>query len=478
MQSVDESWRRSGATYFDKVWQQHTIHQFENNYHLVHVDRLLLHELTSYPALKNIESRTKPVKNPQLVYSFIDHIVDTTEGRTRNQSCLQGGSNLISFTRSSARRHGFRLFDSNDSDQGIAHIVAAETGIALPALTIVCGDSHTCTLGGLGAIAWGVGTSDLEQGLMYQSLIKKKPAVMRIKLEDTPPRGVFAKDLIMHVIGKIGANGGVNHAVEYGGSCVSTMSVEERMTLCNMSIEFSAMTGFIAPDDTTCEYLANREYAPSGQHWDLACRHWQQLASDDDAVFDQELTLSAQDVTPQISWGTNPAQVIGIDDPIPGTDPFEDPDQHRKSLDYMQLESGTQINQLPIDVAYIGSCTNARLEDLRIAASILKGRKVSQNITAICVPGSMRIKKAAEREGIDQIFKQAGFEWHLSGCGLCANMGNTRLFNRRVISTTNRSFENRQGVATRTHIASPATVAASAIRGRISDPRPFLPCRI
>ncbi|MGE0798255.1 MAG: 3-isopropylmalate dehydratase large subunit [Lautropia sp.] len=381
---------------------------------------------------------------------------------------------MIDTTRLASRRWGFHFIDYDDPRQGIAHVVAPELGIVLPGTTLVCCDSHTSTVGGVGALAWGIGASEAEHVLATQTLMQQRPKTMRVNFEGVLPPTVFAKDMILALIGEVGANGGIGYAVEYAGAAVRALPVEARLTLCNMSIEFQAKYGFVVADDTAFEYLAGREYSPRGADWDRAVGYWRTLASDAGAAFDREVTIDCSRLAPQVTWGTSPQQVVGIGMRVP--DPADAADSEtralaERALRYMDLAPGTPLAGLPIDAAYLGSCTNARLSDLRIAAAILRGRRVAPGVQAICVPGSTPVKHAAEAEGIDRVFRDAGFEWLESACGFCGHIGDDRLAGQRVISTTNRNFEGRQGPGTRTHLASPATVAASAIAGRITDPR-------
>ena len=344
----------------------------------------------------------------------------------------------------------------------------------MPGLTLVCGDSHTCTNGGVGALAWGLGNAETEHALATQSLAQIKPKNMRVNFNGQLQPGVTAKDLILHLIGKIGANGGIGYAVEFAGSAIRAMPVEGRLTLCNMVIEFSGRYGFVPPDDTTYQYLHGRSFAPKGAQWDRAEQHWRSLLTDDHAVFEREVDIDCDAIAPQITWGTTPQHVIAINQRIPDPLDEKNPEVRRqleRALHYMQLKPGHSLIGTPIDAAFIGSCTNSRISDLRAVAAVLKGKHVAAGVQAVCVPGSTEVKRQAEAEGLDRIFVESGFEWHESGCSLCADMGNQRLANLRVISTTNRNFEGRQGPQTRSHLASPAMVAAAAIAGKIIDPR-------
>jgi 3-isopropylmalate/(R)-2-methylmalate dehydratase large subunit len=381
---------------------------------------------------------------------------------------------MIQTTRDASKKYGLHFIDYDDPRQGIAHVVAPELGIAFPGATLVCCDSHTSTIGGVGALAWGIGASEAEHVLATQTLAQAKPKTMRVNFEGTLKPGVFAKDMILALIGTIGAQGGIGYATEYAGSAVRDLPIDGRLTLCNMSIEFSCKYGFVAPDEKTFEYLKGAEFSPKGAAWQKATNYWRTLKTDDDAVFDKEITIDCDALEPQVTWGISPQQVGSIGATVPKPSQAVDKEANalgERALTYMRLHADEPIRGTPIDVAYIGSCTNARLTDLRAAAQILKGRKVKAGIQAICVPGSTPVKRAAEAEGIDKIFKDAGFEWHESACGFCGHIGDNRFADLRVISTTNRNFESRQGPKTRTHLASPATVAASAIMGCIADAR-------
>jgi 3-isopropylmalate/(R)-2-methylmalate dehydratase large subunit len=462
-----------GSTFFEKVWKQHEIMSLGDNTYLLQIDRLFIHELSGAVSLRRLEADGRRPDSPNQVFALIDHLVATRPGRTADEVGPRGGAEMIRDTRRLAIEHGFRFFDTNDPRQGIVHVVSPEQGIALPGTTLVCGDSHTCTVGGVGSLAWGIGTSEVEHVLATQTLTQVKPKSMLIRLEGKIDKFTTPKDLILHLIGHLGVEGGIGYAVEFAGDLVRNMPVEGRLTLCNMAVEFQAKYGFVAPDELTIDYLKGRSFSPRGAAWEQAVRHWRSLASDPDAVYDREVIVDCNAVGPQVTWGTNPGHVISVEGVIP--DPDKADEQSRKSirqaLDYIGLDAGAPIAGTPIDIAYIGSCTNARISDLRQAAAVLKGKKISGGIQAICVPGSTVVKAAAEAEGLDVIFKQAGFEWHESGCAMCGAGGAHILGGKRVISTTNRNFEGRQGPKTRTHLASPITVAASAIKGRIFDPR-------
>jgi 3-isopropylmalate/(R)-2-methylmalate dehydratase large subunit len=463
-------------TFFEKVWDEHVIADLGDSTALLQIDRLVLHEMSGSVAIRQLEESGRQPAMPELVFTVIDHVIDTVPGRGPSQSPAKAGAAMIEGARRGSKKYGFTFFDVGDPRQGIAHVIAPELAVALPGLTLVCGDSHTSTIGGIGALAWGIGSTEGEHVLATQALAQVKPKTMRVNFEGKLASGVFAKDMVLHLIGKIGANGGIGYAVEFAGPAIRALPIEGRLTVCNMAIEFQAKYGFIPPDEVTIEYLKGREFAPKGAAWDAAVKHWRSLPTDPDAVFDNEVTIDCGEIRPHVTWGTSPQQVAPIDGRVPDPSEFADPGARKlveRALEYIRLKPGTPMSEIPIDVAYIGSCTNARLSDLRAAASVLKGRKVKAGVTAICVPGSTQVKAAAEAEGIDKIFRDAGFEWHESGCALCGHMGNDRLADQRVISTTNRNFEGRQGPKTRTHLASPATVAASAVEGRIADVRRF-----
>ena len=461
-------------TLFEKIWQDHLIADLEDGSFLLHIDRVFLHERTGSIALRGIAEKQQQVRNPNHVFCTIDHIIDTFPGRG-DETAMPGGRQFVTQTRREARRNGIMLFDINDPRQGISHIISAEQGIALPGLTVVCPDSHTCTLGALGALAWGIGSSDCEHALATETLRVVKPRQMGIYLQGNLSAGVTAKDVILHLIGKYSASGGSGYAIEFHGPGISRLPVEARMTLCNMVVEFSAFTGVIAADDTTLEYIRGRPYAPTGSDWHAALNYWRKLRTDVGAVYAKELYLDLAQVEPSVTWGTSPQHVIGISAVIP--DPGAEPDSTaslgmQRALDYMGLNAGEAIASVPIDAAFIGSCTNSRLSDLRAAAAILKGNKIAKGVKALCVPGSGQVKQAAEREGLDEIFLDSGFEWREPGCSMCFYAGGEGFAaGERVITSTNRNFEGRQGPGVRSHLASPATVAASALKGCIADVR-------
>jgi len=463
-----------GRTIIEKLWDEHRVADLGDANALIYIDRVFFHERTGSIALKGLEAAGRKVRNPELVFGCMDHIVDTTPGRT-DATMVPGGEAFITTTREAARAAGVHLFDLGDERQGIVHIVSPEQGVAVPGVTLVCPDSHTCTQGALGALAWGIGSTETEHAMATKTLVVTRPKLMRVRFEGQPGNGVTAKDLILHLIGAYTASGGVGYAIEFAGEAIRSMPMEARFTLCNMAVEFGAWTGIIAPDDTTYEYSKGRPFAPQGRLWDQAVAHWRTLPTDDDAEFDAEIVIDCARIAPQITWGTSPQHEVGIDGVVPN--PADESDDNRRqsmerALAYMDLEPGTPLEGIPIDAAFIGSCTNSRLSDLRDAAAILRGRKVADGVKAICVPGSGLVKKAAEAEGLDKVFTAAGFEWREAGCSMCFFAGGENLgMEKRAVSSTNRNFENRQGPRTRTHLASPTTVAASAVAGKLADVR-------
>lgn len=461
-------------TTLEKIWDEHVVLDHGDGQALLFVDRISLHERSGGRMLQGVLDNGREVARPDLVFGVLDHIIDTDPGRT-DQTKFPGGAEFISVFREYAERAGIPVYDIGDDRQGIAHVVAAEQGFALPGTTFVCGDSHTCTLGGLGALAWGIGVTQGEHALATQTARTRRPDTMRVQVEGGLAAGVVAKDLILALIGAYGANGGQNAAIEFAGPAVRALGIEARMTLCNMAVEFGAWTGLVSADDATFEYLSGRPQAPRGSAWDAAVAHWRSLASDADASFQHELVIDAAALDPQVTWGTSPEHVIGISETVPRPAAAANAlarSSMEKALAYTGVRPGMAIEGLPIEAAFIGSCTNSRLSDLRAAARILEGRRVAKGVRAICVPGSTQVRQAAEAEGLDRIFRDAGFEWRESGCSLCFYAGGDDFGGAtRVISSTNRNFENRQGPGVRSHLASPATVAASAVAGTIADPR-------
>lgn len=459
-------------TLFEKLWLQHLVSDLGNGIGLIAIDRIFLHERTGSVALKSLRESQRSVLDPSRVFCTMDHIVDTFPDRS-DDTRMPGGKAFITETRMAAREAGVTLFDVRDPLQGIVHVISPELGIVLPGTTVVCPDSHTCTQGALGAFAWGIGSSEAEHALATGTLRVRKPKTMRVRFEGQASAGVTAKDFTLALIAAHGSVGGNGYAIEYAGEAVRALDIEARLTLCNMATEFSAVTGFIAPDEKTFDYLRGRHYAPAAALWDRAVADWQKLVSDEGAVFDREIVIDVIDLAPMVSWGTSPQHAVPVTGSVPSqAQSGTSVEAYTRALQYMGLEAGVPLLGLPIDAAFIGSCTNSRLSDLRRAAELLRGRHVAPGIKAICVPGSMSVKRAAEAEGLHQIFIDAGFEWRASGCSMCFYAGGESFgLRERVISSTNRNFESRQGPETRTHLASPETVAASAIMGKIADPR-------
>lgn len=456
------------------IWDAHVVASLSGDSDLLSIDRLLLHERTGGVALKSLDEAGRSVLAPGQVFATMDHIVDTFPGRT-DDTLMPTGKAFLTATREGAQRHGITLFDLHDPRQGIVHVISPEQGIVLPGATLVCPDSHTCTQGAFGALAWGIGSTEAEHALATMTLRVARPLDMRITIDGVLAPGVTAKDLALHIIGRLGSGGAKGHVVEFAGPAVRALDMEARMTLCNMATELAAFGAVIAPDETTFAYLRGRSYAPEGASWDAALASWRMLGSDEEASFAVEHRFDAGDLVPMISWGTSPQHSVALDDMVPRLEALGEgvgKADYDRAIAYMDVVPGAPLLGLPIDAAFIGSCTNARISDLRRAAALLKGRKVAQGIKAICVPGSTQVKAAAEAEGLDAIFRDAGFEWREAGCSMCFFAGGESFGARqRVVSSTNRNFESRQGPGTRTHLASPETVAASAIAGRIADPR-------
>ena len=452
------------TTLFDRLWDAHVVAPLDGGAALVAIDRVLLHERTGAAALNALREAGREAQDPARVFAIMDHIVDTLPGRT-DRTMMPGGQAFITETRAAAEAAGITLFDVGHPDQGIMHVVSPELGIVLPGLTLIAPDSHTCTQGALGALAWGIGSSEAEHAMATGTLRLTRPKSMRVTFNGVLAPGVTAKDMMLALIAAHGAGGGAGHVVEFAGAAVTALDMEARMTLCNMATEFSAFAGLIAPDEVTFAWLKGRRYAPQGADWDAALAQWRTLRSDPDAAFDAEIAIDASAIAPMVSWGTSPQASVAVTGAVPA-------DASPAMLDYMALRAGAPLIGTPIDAAFIGSCTNARLSDLRRAAALLKGRKVAPGLRAICVPGSSAVRRAAEAEGLDRVFLDAGFEWRESGCSMCFFAGGESFAEgSRVISSTNRNFESRQGLRVKTHIASPETVAASALAGAIADAR-------
>ncbi|HEY1888853.1 MAG TPA: 3-isopropylmalate dehydratase large subunit [Steroidobacteraceae bacterium] len=461
------------TTLFEKIWNAHLIAE-TSGAGLLLLDRILLHERTGGVALQSLREAGHRVANPARVFATMDHVVDTRPGR--NSGALGKSANpFIEVTRREARGAGIRLFDIDDDRQGIVHVISPELGIVLPGLTLVCPDSHTGTQGAFGALAWGIGSTEAEHALATQTLRVPKPGTMRVWVEGSLQRAVTAKDLALHLIGMLGSAGSRGFVVEFAGPAVRKLDLEARMTLCNMATELAAFAAIIAPDEATFEYLRGRPFAPAADLFDRAMRDWQELHSDPDARFDLEIQVNASEVRPMVTWGTNPQDALPIDAAVPEYSAVAgrvSRPAYERALSYMGLKAGQRLEELPVDGAFIGACTNSRLSDLRRAAMILEGRRVAPGVRAICVPGSTSVKRLAEAEGLASVFERAGFEWRESGCSLCFFAGGESFApGQRIVSSTNRNFEGRQGPQTRTHLASPETVAASAIAGHVADPR-------
>ena len=459
-------------TLFDKIWDFHRVAQRADGRDLIYIDRHVLHELHAHHAFAQLQKQSRSVRRADLTFAVQDHTVATKPGRDDDTN--PSGSAFIKAMREGCRSNGIRLFDIDDPEQGISHVVAPELGIVLPGATHAVPDSHASTVGGVGALAFGCGTSELAHILATQVMALKRPKSMRVRLDGRLAAGVSAKDVALRIIAEIGVAGARGHVVEYAGAAVRAMPIEQRMTLCNLNIEMGGRSGFVAPDDATFAWLAHRPYVPQRAEWDRALRHWRTLRSDDDAGFDREVRLDCAALEPQVTWGTDPSQVVGISGRVP--DPAAlDPGRRAaaaSAFGYMDLAPGMPLLGLPINRVFIGSCTNSRLPDLQAAADIVRGRHVAQGVVAMVVPGSSSVKREAEAAGLDRVFREAGFFWGESGCSMCAGgNGDRGAPGERCVSTTNRNFENRQGPKVRTHLASPATAAASAIAGRIADAR-------
>jgi 3-isopropylmalate/(R)-2-methylmalate dehydratase large subunit len=458
-------------TLFDKIWDAHVVGA-EGGYALLYIDRHIMHDL-KYLALAGLKQRGLAVRHPERTFAVIDHTVPTVNQTTPLSDPTV--AEMVAGLRRNSAEMGFQLFDLGDPRNGIAHIVAPEQGLTLPGMTLVCGDSHTATNGAFGALAFGIGNSEVQHVLATQILLQLRPRTLRVRLEGQPPAGVYAKDLILALIGRIGVSGGTGHVIEYDGEAVRALSMEGRMTLCNMSIEGGARAGLVAPDETTFDYLRGRPSAPSGPPWEQALAAWRTLPSDPDAVFDKEVSLDVSRLAPQVTWGTTPGMVTGIDGRVPN--PAQAPDDGeqqawKRALAYMGLKPGTPLTDVALDAVFIGSCTNSRIEDLRLAARVVQGRRIAPGVRALVVPGSGLVKRQAEAEGLHRIFTEAGFAWREPGCSLCVAMnGDTLRPGERCASTSNRNFEGRQGPGGRTHLVSPAMAAAAALAGHFVDVR-------
>lgn len=460
-------------TLLDKIWQQHVVTTLPDGTDLVYIDRHLVHEVTSPQAFDGLRMNGRSVRRADLTLATMDHNVPTVDrfNITDSVARLQ-----VETLKKNCEEFGVTLYGLDSDRQGIVHVIGPELGFTLPGTTIVCGDSHTSTHGAFGALAFGIGTSEVEQVLATQCLLLNKPKSFHVEFNGQLSQGVTAKDLILHLIGEIGTAGGTGCVFEFSGSAIRALSMESRLSLCNMSIEGGARAGMIAPDDVTFDYLAKPErvFVPSGENWDRSLDYWKTLYSDEDAVFDKRLSLNVQNLAPQVTWGSNPGMVIGVDELIPKPEDVKhiQPDDALKALQYMGLEPGQKITDVSVDVVFIGSCTNSRIEDLRAAAHVLHGRKIKNTVQTLIVPGSQKVKKQAEAEGLDAIFRAAGAEWRDAGCSMCLAMNPDRLEpKQRCASTSNRNFEGRQGRDGRTHLVSPAMAAAAAVYGHFVDIR-------
>ena len=460
-------------TLFRKIWDPHVVHAMPGGPALLYIDLHLVHEVTSPQAFEGLRLAGRRVRRPERTLATVDHNVPTGD---RNLPIADPiAAQQVRTLTGNARAFGLPLFDLDSPDQGIVHVIGPELGATQPGMTIVCGDSHTSTHGAFGALAFGIGTSEVEHVLATQCLVQQRPRTMEVRFEGALPFGVTAKDMILALIGRIGTDGASGHVLEYRGSAVRELSMEGRMTICNMSIEAGARAGLIAPDDTTFEYLEGRPRAPKGVEWDAAVERWRALVTDPGATFDRTITIDVSSLAPQVTWGTNPGMVADITGHVPIPSSGDSADARgalERALHYMGLEPGESLQGLKIDRVFVGSCTNARLEDLRAAASVIRGRKVAKGVRAMVVPGSQRVKSAAEAEGLDEVFLSAGFEWRNSGCSMCLGMNDDVLGSgERCASTSNRNFEGRQGKGGRTHLMSPVMAAAAAIEGRLVDVR-------
>jgi 3-isopropylmalate/(R)-2-methylmalate dehydratase large subunit len=459
-------------TLADKVWDRHVVRQAADEPDLLYIDLHLVHEVTSPQAFDGLRMAGRGVRRPDLTVATMDHNVPTTDLDAPIEDPIS--ARQIEVLDANCAEFGIRLFPMGDAHQGIVHIIGPELGLTQPGMTIVCGDSHTSTHGAFGALAFGIGTSEVEHVLATQTLPQGRPRTMAVTVQGNLPPGVSAKDLILAIIGQIGTSGGMGHVIEYRGDAVRALTMEGRMTMCNMSIEAGARAGMVAPDDVTFEYLEGRQYSPTGPAWDAALEDWRSLASDSGAVFDREITIDAGALTPFVTWGTNPAQVVPIGAEVPAPESFEEGparEAAERALAYMGLRSGTAIRDIAVNTVFIGSCTNSRIEDLRAAADVLRGRRISSSVRALAVPGSGQVKAQAEAEGLDRVFASAGFEWRNPGCSMCLAMNPDKLApGERAASTSNRNFEGRQGRGGRTHLVSPAVAAATAVAGHFAAP--------
>lgn len=460
-------------TLYEKIWDDHFITELSGDNSLIYIDRHLVHEVTSPQAFAGLRDKNRPVKRLDKTFATMDHNV-STQVRSFDAAGETSRKQLEALAKN-CKEFGVTLFDLNHENQGIVHVIGPELGITLPGHTIVCGDSHTATHGAFGALAFGIGTSEVEHVLATQTLQQKKAKSLKIEVNGPLHKGITAKDIVLAIIEELGTAGGTGYVAEFCGQAIEALSMEGRMTLCNMAIEFGAKAGLVAPDQITFDYVKGKDYAPKGEDFDAAVQYWQSLTTDEGALFDQIITLHSDNIIPKVTWGTSPEQVVSIDSAVPNPDKESDlvkADAIRRAIDYMGLEAEQSITDIKVNTVFIGSCTNSRIEDMRAAADIAKGKKVSEGVRALVVPGSVRVKVQAEQEGLDQIFKDAGFEWREPGCSMCLAMNDDRLEpGDRCASTSNRNFEGRQGRGGRTHLVSPAMAAAAAIHGHFVDIR-------
>jgi 3-isopropylmalate/(R)-2-methylmalate dehydratase large subunit len=464
-----------GKTLFDKVWDSHVVTQIDGGPSVLYIDRHLIHEVTSPQAFGGLDRRGITVFRPQNTVATPDHNVPTVNQDAPIQDKLS--RTQVEKLKENTRKHGIHHYGLNHPYQGIVHVIGPELGLTQPGMTIVCGDSHTSTHGAFGSVAFGIGTSEVEMVLASQCILQPKPKKMRISVEGELKKGVMAKDIILYIISKVSTSGGTGYFVEFAGSAIRSLSMEGRMTICNMSIEMGARGGHIAPDETTFEYIRGREFAPEGKEWDKKLEYWKTLRSDDDAVFDLELKYDATDIEPMITYGTNPGMGVGISGLIPSVDSIEEHARisFQKSLKYMDFEGGSKMIGKAVNYIFVGSCTNGRIEDLRVFAGFVKGKKKAENVVAWIVPGSRQVEKQAKEEGIDKILEEAGFVLRQPGCSACLAMNDDKIPEGNYsVSTTNRNFEGRQGPGARTMLASPLTAAAAAVTGRVTDPRELI----
>ena len=462
----------SAKTLYEKIWDEHVVASPEGEPTLLYIDLHLIHEVTSPQAFDGLRLNGRGVRRPDRTLATADHNVPTDPLSTPILDPIS--RRQLEALNENCKEFGITVFPRGHENQGIVHIIGPELGVTQPGMTIVCGDSHTSTHGAFGALAFGIGTSEVEHVLATQTLPQQKAKTMAVTVEGTAPPGVSAKDIVLAIVGRLGTGGGAGYVIEYRGPAIQELSMEGRMTVCNMSIEAGARAGLVAVDETTIEYLRGRPGVAQGDAFDATAKRWRTLVSDDDAVFDAEITLNATDLVPYVTWGTNPAQVVALDGVVPSPDDALDDDEKDtvlRALEYMGLTPGTRLRSIPVDVVFIGSCTNSRIEDLRAAASVAKGSRVHDNVRALVVPGSHRVKRQAEQEGLDTVFIEAGFEWREPGCSMCLGMNPDQLKpGQRSASTSNRNFEGRQGRGGRTHLVSPVVAAATAIMGRFASP--------